>query len=123
MTSSKELGEWGERLAREYLMTHGYTLMEQNVRVGHKEIDIIAIKDSTVAFVEVKTRQSDLQQAIEAVDSKKMRRMVRAADSILATFTMPFEYRFDIIAIIGNPETSHKLHHIKDAFMPGLNNS
>lgn len=120
MANHNELGEWGERIAREYLMTRGYTLLEQNLHVGHKEIDIVALKGSTMAFIEVKTRQSDLQQAVEAVDSKKMRRMIKAADSILASFTMPFEYRFDIIAVIGSPETSHEVHHITDAFMPGL---
>lgn len=122
MANHNELGEWGEQLARDYLLTNGYTLLEHNLHVGRKEVDIVAVKGSVMAFIEVKTRSSDLASAIEAVDSKKMRRIVRAADSILAAQSLPFEYRFDIIAVIGTPCTGHELHHITDAFMPTLNN-
>lgn len=123
MAKRNELGKWGEEIAREHLLKNGYTIMEQNIHVGHKEIDIIALKSNTMIFAEVKTRLSDLEQAIEAVDQKKMKRMVRAADSILSSFSIPLEYRFDIIAVIGSPKTDYSIHHIKDAFMPQIENS
>lgn len=121
MAKHNELGEWGERLAREYLIVNGYSIMDHNLHLGRKEVDIIATKGNRMVFVEVKTRASGLDEALEAVDDKKIRRLVRAADSVLGRMTLPFEYQFDIIAIIGTPEGGHELHHYPDAFFPPLN--
>jgi len=120
MARHNELGEWGEQLAREYLMANGYTVIDNNLHVGHKELDIVATKDNRMVFVEVKTRSSNLDDALDAVDSRKILKIVRAADSFMQRFTAPFEYRFDIIAVIGTPDGGHTLHHYPDAFMPPL---
>lgn len=61
-SKQQRIGARGERLARLYLRLHGYRILQRNYRVAHKEIDIIAKKGSTVAFVEVKT----------ALDSKEL---------------------------------------------------
>ncbi len=113
-------GEWGETVAREYLIEKGYTVMASNSHVGHKEIDIVATKGNRMIFVEVKTRRESLNDALDAIDDKKIRRIVRAADSILRNSDIPYEYQFDIIAVIGSPETGHTIHHFPDAFMPPL---
>lgn len=120
MARHNELGAWGERLAREYLISKGYTLVDENLHVGHNELDIIATKDKWMVFVEVKTRSRGLDEAVEAVDSRKIARMVRAADAVLRQYTVPYEYRFDVIAVIGTPEGEHRLYHYPDAFMPPL---
>lgn len=120
MARHNELGEWGEQIAREYLISQGYTVIDRNLHVGHKEIDIIATKDKWMVFVEVKTRSKELEDALDAVDSRKMLRMVRAADAFMQRYSVPYEYRFDIIAVIGNPLSGHTLHHFPDAFMPPL---
>ena len=54
--NTKQIGDFGERMAVRYLRLHGYTVKERNWRSGHMEIDIIAANLSTVAFVEVKAR-------------------------------------------------------------------
>lgn len=120
MANHNELGEWGEQVARDYLIAHGYKVMERNTHVGHKELDIIATRGTRMVFVEVKTRASDLDEALDAVDEKKIRRMVRAADSFLQRFDAPYEYQFDIIAVVGSPQGGHTLHHFPDAFFPPL---
>lgn len=66
-SKQQRIGARGERLARLYLRLHGYRILQRNYRVAHKEIDIIAKKGSTVAFVEVKT----------ALDSNELPPMLR----------------------------------------------
>lgn len=120
MAEHNQLGEWGEQLAREYLISQGYSIRHTNLHQGHKEIDIVAQKGIRLIFVEVKTRSTDFVDPLDAVDSKKMRRMVRVADRMLRQLDRPFEPQFDIITIVGTPQTSYRLTHYPDAFMPPL---
>lgn len=57
MADHNDFGAWGERIAREYLITKGYTIIDYDTRKGFFEIDIIALKDNRIVFVEVKTRR------------------------------------------------------------------
>lgn len=120
MARHNNIGAWGENLAREYLIINGYAIMEQNQRIGHKEIDIIATKGDKIAFVEVKTRSTPFTDPADAVDKKKIKRLVQAADTFMRTFNIRHEPQFDIITIIGTPETTYELTHYPDAFLPPL---
>lgn len=51
----KEVGAIGEKVAAEYLKRHGFSICERNFVRKTGELDIIAEKDSTLHFVEVKT--------------------------------------------------------------------
>ncbi len=110
MAGHNELGRWGEVIARELLLTQGYAICGENIRISGVEIDFIATKDDVICFVEVKTRSTDFVDPVEAIDRRKRSRLVKAADS-----------RFDIVIIIGSPE-SYTIEHIPDAFLPSLNN-
>lgn len=121
MAAHNELGKWGEQVAREYLLVNGYTLAAEDLRVGRVEVDIIAFKGQSVCFVEVKTRSTDFVDPADAVDKKKQRRMVRAADSWVRSNKIPHDPQFDLILITGTPE-AYTLEHIPDAFLPSLNN-
>lgn len=120
MARHNQLGQWGEQLAREHLRRQGYTVCGQNVKIGNYEIDFIATKDDRIAFCEVKTRSTDLVDPLEAVDRRKQSRLVRAADEYLRANRIRHLPQFDIITIIGTPETGHRLEHIPDAFFPPL---
>lgn len=120
MARHNEIGAWGEEMARDYLRRNGYTVFDSNTRVGHKEIDIIATKDNIIAFIEVKTRSTAFKDPTDAVDAKKIRRIAKAADSFMQTFDIKHEPQFDIITIIGTPQSEFKLTHYPDAFMPPL---
>lgn len=121
MAEHNDVGKWGEEVARDYLLTHGYTLAAENVRIGNVEIDIIALKDSTISFVEVKTRSNDFKDPADAVDARKRRRMVRAADTYVRAMDIRHEPQFDLIIVVGNP-LNYSIEHIPDAFFPSLNN-
>ncbi len=120
MAEHNSLGAWGEKLARELLLTQVYTIGAENTRYGNVEIDFIAFKDDMVVFVEVKTRSTDFIDPMEAVDRRKQARMVRAADAYLRDYDLTLDYRFDVILVIGTPEDGHTIEHIPDAFMPPM---
>lgn len=123
MARHNNTGSWGEQVAREFLITKGYAVMESNVHVGHKELDIVATKGNRIIFVEVKTRSSDFVDPLEAVDEKKIRRLTRAADSFIRSRNVIHEPQFDIIVIIGSKETGYTLDHYEDAFRAPLSGS
>ena len=58
MVNKKEFGNWGEGYALKLLKKKGYKILTKNFRCALGEIDIIAIDNDTLIFVEVKTRFS-----------------------------------------------------------------
>jgi putative endonuclease len=106
------LGECGEDLAAEYLESNGYRLVIANfkVPVGRNskgvsvtgEIDLIALEDDTLCFIEVKTRRSDeFTPIITAVDIRKQRQITRTAKVYRRVFGVwEMDYRFDVVTIL-----------------------
>lgn len=121
MANHNDWGHKAESIACEYLIRKGYVVRERNWRPasGHLEIDIISQKDNFIVFIEVKARQNTDYDPIDAVDNKKIRKLVRAASSYLMSLKYDFEYRFDIISISGTPD-NFSIDHIIDAFLPPL---
>lgn len=114
---------WGreaECIAAEYFIKKGYTVRERNWKCGRLEIDLILEKERTIIFVEVKARKARTQDPIEAVDSDKRIRIIRAADSYLRSMTRLYQYRFDIFTVTGSRE-EYKTEHYADAYMPTVN--
>ena len=123
MARHNELGKWGEQYAADYLQSIGYDIIERDWRIGHRDIDIIARTGdgTTVVFVEVKTRTSDVvTKPDDAVDIKKIRNIGYAANNYIKTKGIVDEVRFDIISIIGNYKENAQLEHIIEAFNPCL---
>ena len=68
MAEHNEIGKIGENLATTFLMKQGFAILERNYRVKVGEIDIIAQKDNTLHFVEVKSiKVRDLNQIESSV--------------------------------------------------------
>ena len=118
MAQHNLLGSKGEMLASRYLLDKGYAVHQHNCHSGHKEIDIIAQERDTLVFVEVKSRTSEeFGNAYDAVDDRKIRLLISAAQSYLQKFKVDLKFRFDIITVIGESEP-YKIEHIEDAFYP-----
>lgn len=82
---ARALGAEGERAAAQALERDGWTLLDRNARVGRTEIDLVAERGGTIAFIEVKARRPEASVSPgEAVDDAKIRRIARAAESYLA---------------------------------------
>lgn len=120
MARHNDIGKWGEQLAVELLVSKGYAICQTNWRKDNFEIDIIAMKGNRIVFVEVKTRTSDIVDPLVAIDRRKMDKMIRAANCYILTYHIPHEYQFDLIFIIGSPESpdAPTIEHIQDAFLP-----
>ncbi|MCH5220250.1 MAG: YraN family protein [Muribaculaceae bacterium] len=119
MAKHNQTGQWGEQIALETLIKKGYAIVERNWRLNHLEVDIIAMRQNRLVFVEVKTRSSLDANPAEAVDRRKIRHMVAAADNYVRISNLPHEIQFDIIAVSGKPD-NYVVDHIEDAFLPPL---
>ncbi len=119
-TPRQKTGIWGERAAGRHLAARGYKILGQRVRIGrHDEIDLIARDDNTLVFIEVKTRaREDFGRPFAAVDRAKRFHLARAALRYLKRLkTQPASFRFDVVEIIGAPDTANPVvRHIENAF-------
>ncbi len=92
MTNKKTIGAAGEELAAEILKARGYYILRRNFSCPYGEIDIIAVKDMVLCFVEVKTRSSfRYGEPSEAVDFKKQRHIRNAARYFLSYSKKKYE--------------------------------
>jgi putative endonuclease len=77
------LGARAEALVADYLVSHGYEIVAQNLRIGALEIDIVARQGPVVAVVEVRTRgPGALTSAFGSVDGMKRERLRRAGERL-----------------------------------------
>jgi putative endonuclease len=121
MSRTRALGAEGEARAARLLESKGYTILARNVRVERVEIDLIARRADTLAFVEVKTRRSHAHGAPEeAVDWRKRRRLVRGAAAWLrASGPTARRVRFDVIVCEQDRAGEWRLRHLEGAFDAG----
>lgn len=120
MATHNDIGTKGEILAREYLEGKGYNIREINWRSRRAEVDLIAFNDSTLIFVEVKTRTGNFYgEPEDFVDSAKQSLLTFAAEEYLYRINYNDEIRFDIISILFDKFDNHTINHIEDAFWPG----
>ena len=56
--STKFSGQAGEDIARRYLEDLGYQILARNYRSGKKEIDLVALDQKELVFIEVKAGKS-----------------------------------------------------------------
>ena len=71
-------GRRAEWLAAALLTMKGYRILARGFSVAGGEIDLVARRGTTIAFVEVKAR-GDADAALAAIDATKRRRVARAA--------------------------------------------
>ncbi len=92
MADKIKIGQLGEDIATEILKAKGYYIIRRNFSCPYGEIDIIAIKDKIICFIEVKTR-STVQYGSpgEAVDLKKQRHIKNGAKYFLSHYNRPYD--------------------------------
>lgn len=119
MAKHLEFAKEAEDRAARFLKQKGYIIVKRNWRFGHLEIDIIAIdpRTSELVIVEVKARAFEpLINPEEAVDKKKRRFLVKAANEYVISNDLDVETRFDIIAI-EKAYPDWEIEHFEDAFL------
>lgn len=114
-------GRRGEELAVNYLKSKGFQIFHTNWRAGHKELDIVAGKDGTIHFIEVRSRsRGSIVSPEQTVDRSKQRMVMAAARIYMARYNIRAEARFDVMALVFGPEgtegSDYELKYIPDAF-------
>jgi len=121
MTIQQEVGKKGEQIALNYLTAKEYKILERNWYFRKKEIDIIAEKNDFLVIIEVKSRSVGFQEnPRDAVNMKKQRFLIQAANAYVNKYKIDLEVRFDIITVVFFNDHEYKLKHIDDAFYPTL---
>lgn len=116
MAKHISLGKKGEQLAIAHLKQKSYQILETNWRYKKAEVDIIALFENVVIFVEVKTRRTNFfGYPEESVSDAKKRLLSIAAEAYMYEKKWDTDMRFDIIAITLNKQTKD-IYHIEDAF-------
>lgn len=121
MGASTERGQRGEALAERYLLEQGMTILERGWRYRRLEVDLIAQEADELVVVEVKTRSTKggYPSATEAVDGRKQRNLIRAANAYLLQKGLQLSVRYDVVVIqLSSVEDEAILEHIRSAFYP-----
>lgn len=99
-------------MAVRFLKRNGYRILARNYRNAMGEIDVIALRDRTIAFVEVKARRTArFGPAAAAVTPRKQGQIIKTAQGYLASGKWEgFDFRFDVVAVDwqnGRPMIQH----------------
>ncbi len=101
MANHNDTGKEGEALAGKYLREIGFDILHTNWRYSRYEIDIIAVKDNILHFIEVKTRRSGKYGMPEdGVTSKKFESVSKAVEAYLEQNPDWKRIQYDTLAIM-----------------------
>lgn len=96
-----ELGIKGEDLATAFLEESGYSILKRNHRIGHSDIDILAVDGAVLVFAEVRTKsRGDRGMPEETLTRQKLWRMKRTAELYIAWNHYTGIARLDAVCII-----------------------
>ena len=123
--NSKQMGLFGEKIARDYLEKKGYKILDQNYSRKQSsgpikgEIDIVAKRRDVIAFVEVKALTGNNQPISpeEKVNFPKQRKIIKTAQSWLIEKRIPLgsKWQIDIISIKIDLESKKaKIRHFEN---------
>ena len=115
--NTKERGNKGEDKAASYLSDKGFSIIERNWRTKGGEIDIIAYKNDTLVFVEVKTLPNGTMDMIQReLNYQKRQRIIKTSKRFLLNHRQYSNsyVRYDVIVI--DMPGFEEVYHIENAF-------
>ena len=122
--STKEVGNFGERIAEKYLKNKGYQILDRNYSCRFPgspqkgEIDIVAKKSDIISFVEVKLSYNSEMPITpeERVNFFKQRKLVKTAESWLMAKKIPLNSKWQIDVIsVRMAQGKAKISHFENA--------
>jgi len=97
--AAERRGRKGESLAAWWLRFHGWRILAARVRTRMGEVDLIAKRGRTIAFVEVKARTSDAALDL-SIDRQRLSRVAAAANALAPRYAAAGEdIRIDVILL------------------------
>ena len=116
MAIHNDTGRYGEALAVDYFEKKGFEILHKNWRESHWEVDIIAVKNDILHFIEVKTKtKNNYGYPEDEVSRSKIKFLINSAEAYLFIFPQWQRIQFDILAITLKPELSYFL--IEDVYL------
>lgn len=117
MSHNLALGRAGEERAAQHLIRAGYDIVDRNWRCSDGELDIVAVRGSELAVIEVKTRSSTRYgHPLEALDDHKTGRLWRLAYMWARAHpdqSRGRRVRVDAIAITGTDPQRASIEHLR----------
>jgi putative endonuclease len=113
MAEHNEFGKLAEELAVKFLEDLKYKILVKNYRFMKAEIDIIAEFENEIIIVEVKARGTDaFMEPQEAINKKKMKLLISAANEFSENYKRDLNTRFDVITILPDEKKKLQITHI-----------
>lgn len=115
--NKKIIGNDGEQRVNDYLKKNGYQVIDRNWRTRTGEIDIIAYKEETLVFLEVKTiPNGTLDMLQRELNQQKFKRILKTSKRFLLNHR---EYsnsyvRYDVIVV--DMPGYESIYHVENAF-------
>ncbi len=106
---SRAKGNLAEDKAYDFLLQNGFMIAERNFYSRFGEIDIIALKDEILHFIEVKSGL-DFESAIQNITPKKLSRLIRTGDVYMKKNKIDVDFVYD--AIVVTPKTIEFVENI-----------
>lgn len=119
MTRKKQIGNLGESLVKDYLISLDYQIIAQQWHCPLGEIDIIATNNEWLVFVEVKTRsvQNWDEDGLLAISISKQQKLILTAQSFLVNYPDPDKsVRFDVALVHHDRGNYHLKTYLMGAF-------
>lgn len=82
---AEKRGRRGEAIAAWWLRFHGWRIVGERVKTPRGEVDLIARRGNTIAFIEVKARTKAFDLTT-AIDAYRLRRVAAAAEILLPKY-------------------------------------
>ncbi|QOY51882.1 YraN family protein [Candidatus Sulfurimonas baltica] len=106
---SRFKGDLAEERAVKFLIENGFFVAQRNFYSRFGEIDIIAVKDEVVHFIEVKSGV-DYESAIQNITQKKLSKIIKTAHVYMKKNSLDVNFVFD--AIVVTPKNIEFLENI-----------
>jgi putative endonuclease len=118
MARSHRTGKRAESLAADALERAGWAVLARNWRAGPCELDVVARRGRTVAFVEVRARvNSDFGHPLATITAVKRGALARAAGAWIAAHGRAGdEYRFDAVIVLRGNDGQPNIEHVESAW-------
>ncbi len=116
---NKDVGNYCEDLAKEYLIKNNFRIIDSNFKNFLGEIDIICFQDNLLIIFEVKGRYNyNYGLPKESISLSKQKSIIKVANSFISYKKLfNINVRFDVIEVyLNSKNTLFKINHIVDAF-------
>ena len=115
----RQLGDWGEERAAEFLQAQGYRIVERNWRCSLGELDLIAWEGECLAFIEVRTRRGRAYGAPEeSITSVKRAKLIALSQTYMQRHPhLQCNWRIDVVAVELGRTSMPRINLIRNAVM------